>query len=69
MSTAPKLPRRLRREATMPARIVVLNRLPWRERLRHALRVRVPAMHDIEWMALASVALVLLLLIAAGLLR
>lgn len=66
MTARAKLPRRLRHEAAMPARIVVLNRRPWRERLRDALRVRVPAMADMEWMALATIALMFLLLIAAG---
>lgn len=64
MTARSKLPRRLRREAAMPARIVVLNRRPWRERLRDALRVF--AMTDLEPMAIVTIALMFLLLIAAG---
>ncbi len=67
MTARSKLPRRLRREAAMPARIVVLNRRPWRERLRDALRV--PAMTDLEPMAIVTIALMFLLLIAAGFLQ
>lgn len=64
MTARSKLPRRLRREAAMPARIVVLNRRPWRERVRDALRVF--AMTDLEPMAIVTIALMFLLLIAAG---